>query len=235
MVHADDLLFPECIERMVEVAENNATVGIVSSYILFSDTVICNNIPYPTTVFSGHEICRSTFKGNYAVFGPPSAILIRSDLFSKYKPFYDESIIHADTEVCFRILQDYDFAFVHQVLSYVREHEGSVTETVAHKLNSIDMENLSMLIKFGQKCLNKDEYNVLVRKSFKNYYRFLGRNLLLFRNKEFWDFHKKGLKDIGCSLSARRLATGLFWEISMVLFNLQDTIVRIGRKVRGNK
>src|SRR5206468_7458596 len=32
MVHADDWLFPECIARMVAVAETNSTVGIVGAY-----------------------------------------------------------------------------------------------------------------------------------------------------------------------------------------------------------
>src|SRR5438093_2584566 len=32
MVHADDWLFPECIARMVAVAETNPTVGIIGAY-----------------------------------------------------------------------------------------------------------------------------------------------------------------------------------------------------------
>src|ERR1700704_5369633 len=37
MVLADDWLFPECVERMMTLAEANPTVGIVSSYRLFGD------------------------------------------------------------------------------------------------------------------------------------------------------------------------------------------------------
>ena len=32
VLHADDLLFPECIEQMVELAETNPSVNIVASY-----------------------------------------------------------------------------------------------------------------------------------------------------------------------------------------------------------
>ena len=32
IVHADDWIFPQCIEQMVSVAERNPSVGIVGSY-----------------------------------------------------------------------------------------------------------------------------------------------------------------------------------------------------------
>jgi glycosyltransferase involved in cell wall biosynthesis len=63
VVHADDSLFPECIARMVELAEANQSVGIVGSYRLDDIWVSCDGLPYPSTVVPGREICRSSSSG----------------------------------------------------------------------------------------------------------------------------------------------------------------------------
>ena len=46
VVLADDWLFPECIERMVALAEANPSAGIVSSYRLFGDEITGDGLPY---------------------------------------------------------------------------------------------------------------------------------------------------------------------------------------------
>jgi len=59
VVHADDTIFPECIERMVEVAEKYPSVGIVGSYRLDENQVNLDGLAYPENFFSGKEICRN--------------------------------------------------------------------------------------------------------------------------------------------------------------------------------
>lgn len=44
--------------------------------------------------------------------------------------FYDEKEIHADTDICLRILEKYEYGFVHQVLSYTRRHNESSSSLV---------------------------------------------------------------------------------------------------------
>ena len=115
VVHADDWLFPECIDQMVQVAEANPSVGIVSAYRLEEDYVDLNGLPYPSTVVPGQEICRLCLLDNLRVFGSPTSLLIRSDIIRSRETFYKESLLHADTEACFDILQDHDFGFVHRL------------------------------------------------------------------------------------------------------------------------
>ncbi len=55
MVLADDWLFPECVERMVALAQANPSVGIVSSYRLFGDEITGDGLPYSSTVISGRK------------------------------------------------------------------------------------------------------------------------------------------------------------------------------------
>ena len=79
VVHADDWLFPECIMKMVEVAEANPKVAIVCSYGLRNEYVSWDGLPYPSTVRPGREICRNTLLGGPYVFGSPTSMLVRSD------------------------------------------------------------------------------------------------------------------------------------------------------------
>lgn len=116
VIHADDILFPECIERMVGAAEQHDNIALVGSYRLHGNRVTCNGLTSDETVLDGKELCRRTLRAELNVFGSPSSLLIRSDAVRKYQPFYDETFFHADKAVCFNILTNSDFAFVHQVL-----------------------------------------------------------------------------------------------------------------------
>lgn len=55
VLQADDWLFRDCLEKMVEVAEQNPTVGLVGSYRLDDKRVNCDGLPYPSTVVPGRE------------------------------------------------------------------------------------------------------------------------------------------------------------------------------------
>jgi len=87
VVHADDWLFPECIARMVEVAEANPSVGIVGAYRLDEDRVNLDGLPYPSTVIPGREVCRLSLLGGPWVFGSPTSLLIRSDIIRSRETF----------------------------------------------------------------------------------------------------------------------------------------------------
>jgi glycosyltransferase involved in cell wall biosynthesis len=55
IVHADDWLFPECVEKMVEVAEAYPSVGIVGAYRLDEDKVNLDGLPAKTSHFLMEE------------------------------------------------------------------------------------------------------------------------------------------------------------------------------------
>ncbi|UCE90140.1 MAG: glycosyltransferase family 2 protein, partial [Pseudomonadota bacterium] len=103
IVHADDWLFPECIERMVSNAEENPSVGLVGSYVLRNNRVGCDGLPYSSTVISGREICRSALRKEVLPFGSPTSTLIRSNIIQEWQTFYNEAYLHADRELCFRV------------------------------------------------------------------------------------------------------------------------------------
>src|SRR5262245_34009099 len=98
VVLGDDWIFPECLERMVAVAEAHPSVGIVGAYALEGGQVRWTGLPYPSTLVCGREICRKHFLDKLYVFGSQTSVLYRADLVRSHDPFYTEANIHADTE-----------------------------------------------------------------------------------------------------------------------------------------
>lgn len=213
IIHADDWLFPQCTKLMVEVAEEYPSVGIVGSYSLKGARVVSDRLPYPSRFLSGREISRLTLMGKVYPFSRPSSLLIRTDVIRKRETFYNESKLHADVEVLYEILRDYDFGFVHQVLTFIREHDNSVSSNKALPVNMFLLSNLEMLIDFGAEYLTPTEYEQRCKEKFKEYYRFLARSLFRLREKDFWKFHRNGLYNIGHQLSTWRLLSATLKEL----------------------
>ena len=223
VIHADDWLFPECLEQMVEVAEANPTVGIVGSYRLDEMWVKCDGLHYPSTVVSGKKICRSTLRREIFVFGSPTSLLIRSDIVRQRKPFYNGLFLHADTEACYDILQNCDFGFVHQVLSYTRRHNESQTTFAKKNLTNL-LEYQAMLKKYGPLLFNSREYRKILKLETKMYYIILARNILKLRDMALWNFHMNGLRKLGHKLSIPRLLTAVVLVAIDKILNPKRTV-----------
>jgi len=224
VVHADDLLFPECIMQMVKVAEANPSVGIVGSYGLSDVQVLWDGLPYPRTVVSGPEICRQSLLGGPYVFGSPTSLLIRSDHVRNRKAFYNEAHIHADTESCYDVLQTSDFGFVHQILFYNRRHSESVSSSFSERVNSVAVGTLMILKKYGPIYLTPAEHGQCLKQKMDNYYRYLGKSVFQMQDKQFWEFHRNSLKNLGYPLSSIKLFKGFIFEGVDVLLCPVETL-----------
>jgi len=230
MVHADDWLFPECIARMVAVAETNPTVGIVGAYGLNDIWISWDGLSYPSTVVPGREICRRTLLGGFYVFGTPTSLLIRSDLIRTRETLYNESNIHADKEACFDLLQNADFGFVHQVLTYTRRHKEAAT-AFSERFNTYLPGNLIILKKYGPIYLNHEEYEESLRRYMKGYYAFLAKSVFYRGEKQILDYHKNSMRDLGYSFSWTKLLGALVLEVADILFNPKETLERVIRRI----
>ena len=211
VIHADDLLFPECLERMVEVAEANPSVGLVSSYRLFGRLVDLDGaVPYRVNLVGGRAICRSTMLGGAYVFGSPSSLLMRADLLRERAAFYNETNLHADTEACFDVLRESDLGFVHQVLTYTRVHAEAMTSR-ASGLNTFSSGWLTVLIKYGRVFLTRDEYARRLASKVLSYGVFLAKALvkLKVRDQRFREHHRATLAMLRRSVRAGDLARGV--------------------------
>jgi len=207
IVHADDWLYPECVEKMVALAEKNPRVGIVGSYRLVGTRIKSVGLPWQKSVYSGSEVARMNLLNGPYTFGSPTALLLRSDLVRDRENFYNESHPSADTEICFELLQTCDFGFVHQVMMFERIHPASISASY-QKLNA-DIANLMMLFEeFGPVFLNAKEYQNYFALRLKEYYRFLGSRIPSCREQRFWRFHRSALKRIGVEMSWMHILAG---------------------------
>jgi hypothetical protein len=156
-------------------------------------------------VIPGREACRSLLLGGPYVFGTPSSALYRSDIVRSRYAFFNESNVHADTEVCCEFLEHADFGFVHQILTYVRVREDSMT-AIMERFNTFAPWGLYLLDKYGPKYLDSDELRLRTTKAFNSYYRYLGQQVFLRRGTQFWNLHRHKLAEVGRPLNKRRLA-----------------------------
>lgn len=209
IVLADDWMFPQCLEQMVALMEAHPTVGIAGAYGLQGQWVLWEGVPYTTQVVSGREICRQRLLGGPYVFGSPSSVLFRCDLVRKRDPFYNESNMHAaDSEACFELLKDCDFGFVHQVLTFSRQREGSLLQS-SMELNASAGDLLRELAVYGPSYLAADEQAKRLNTVLSKYYDFLAVNLLHRRGRFFWDYHRGRMKEVGVAFSWLSVATTL--------------------------
>lgn len=231
MVHADDWLFPECIERMVEVAEAHPTVAIVGSYGLRNERVSWDGVPFPNPVIPGREICRDTLLGRLYVFGSPTTTLICADEVRKRPAFYNEANPHCDIEVCLDILQNRDFGFVHQVLTFTREHVGAES-TFSKRFGTDYLGTIEHLTKYGRTHLSDEEFERCFRRNWEQYYTFLGSKVLHNTDKGFWEFHRNALCRLGYSLSYEKVAKAVLVDFLDLALNPFNTSRRVARKIR---
>ena len=223
-VHADDWLFPECLTRMVELAEKNPSVGIVGAYGLDGVRVRWDGLPYPSTVTRGHDLCRRMLKGGLYVFGSPTSILIRADLVRGRDEVYpntdDFDSLYADQEPCYEMLRNHDFGFVHQVLTFSRTHQESVTSRAATTGLNYDLPAyVNIFKKYGSIYLSQQEYRDRLKVLTDRYYGFLGQSLFYMRGKQFWDFHRHALSKMGFSLQWPRVLKAVCLEVFDTMAN----------------
>lgn len=236
VVCADDFIFPECLQRMVELAEANPSVGIVGSYQLSGSGTDGRNwkvkwteIPYPSPVIPGREICRYQLLNTVYVFGSPSSTMYRADMVRESGAFYPTSSPHADTSACYKYLQHTDFGFVHQVLSYERIHEAAISAT-CRRLNTYESSWLTDLVEYGPVYLTNEEFERRLKEILAYYYAFLAKSVFQRRDKAFWNHHKSSLTECGHPLSNSRLAKGVCLALLDLLLNPKQTVERILRR-----
>ncbi len=204
VVHADDMLFPDCLERMTDLAERHPSVAVVTSYALWGNEVRHLGVPSPVEVVDGHEICRSTLKGKSYVFGSPSSLMLRAADVRAREAFYNEQNIHADTEVCLELLASGDLGFAHHVLTRTRVHPDAMTPTSV-QINTFHDAWLCMHVRYGRLYLSVNEYYVILARRLWRYALFLAKGVAKakYRDPRFRKHHRAAIRRV-----LRLLASG---------------------------
>ncbi len=220
IVFADDWIFPRCLEEMVAVAEAYPEVGIVSSYCLEETRVTGTGLAYPSTVVSGREVGRRSLLDWLFVFGSPNNLLYRADVLWKRQPVFSETSLHEDTEACYEILLEHDLGFVHQVLTFTRRSNESLTNARRVFDPSHWLDRFIITMKFSPSYLGPKESAARIKEVERSYYRFLANRSLYWTGRAFWRYHAQGLLTADQRLDRGRLARAIVQAFLCQLIDL---------------
>lgn len=227
VVSADDQIFPECIRRMVDLAEAHPSVGIVGSYQVSGSgddwELRIGGLSYFKAVVPGREICRLHLLGTLHVFGNPTSNFYRADLVRNSDAFFPNETAEADVSACFKHLKSADFGFVHQVLSYERVHRERMT-TTSMALNAYLSSRINDCLTYGPIYLTQDELDMRIQDLLGQYYNFLAKSIFYSKDKAFWAFHKKRLRELGYPLDTVRLSIAIVKKLLNLILNPKRSV-----------
>jgi glycosyltransferase involved in cell wall biosynthesis len=193
IVQADDWIFPDCLKQMAQAFEQSESIGLVSSYWLCGGELGGSGLPRQTTMLSGKEVVQWFFETGIGIFGTQTQVMYRSSWVRRPGPFFNESFPFADLQKCIEILQDADFGFVHQVLSFWRWDDESTLGT-QQLFKAYDLAQYVLAQRYAPVFLNPDQALAIIAKYKRKYYQALAEAICRLRGRACWRFHKTGLQ-----------------------------------------
>ena len=221
MVLADDWLYPQCLTEMVPLAEDNPSVGIVSSYTVIDKAVWGGGLPVDRECSrDGRSLGRTSSRGS-SPMGTNRLSCTARDIVRREAPtFFSEPTVFFDTDAALRILTSHDFGFVHQVLSYLRIHPSSLTSRT-QDYTPIAADSMIALRRHGSSFLDDAELRQRLRPTENWFYEGVGRQRLreLFstRDDAYWEYQRRCLDAAGMALEPVRVWKGAARAVAVSL------------------
>ena len=164
----DDAIKPDCITKMVEVAEQDKQIGL-----LFSDRKLISQKPldpkhFPENLYQGWSNLQpvqpglsllqdpNLLKHPHNKIGEPTNILIRTEVFEQVGLFDPSFKQYPDLEMWLRIMTHYKIAFIDEKLASFRIHPNQAT---SHNLAQKD--SWSEIYRVWLKLIRDPAYQVV--------------------------------------------------------------------------
>ena len=147
------------------------------------------------------------------------------------KEFFVGPNPNADIDAILRVLRHSEFGFVHQVLSFERIHEKTESARLM-RFNSFLIDHIQFLVTYGPIYLKPNELKARLKEVRRTYYEYLATGVIKFRDKEFWYYHKKRMRDIGINIEYHALSKAIFVKIIDLMLNPKETMEKALRRVR---
>jgi len=231
LLFGDDVLYPRCIEEMVLAASLFPSAGLICSYATNGQEILwqgCRAGVQPCSFYRGTDICRRVLLGHQYIFGTGSSTLIRADLVRARPSLYDSENMHADFEACVDLLQESDLVFVHQILSFSRSRPGSANAEALSQ-DSHMLGNLTVLLRFGPRLLEPAVYRRRLQNRWNLYYRILAKNVLRWRDTDFWTYHRRRLAQLGYRIDFWKLGVAVMMEFGMKCLHPLNALAGVRR------
>jgi len=169
-------------------------------------------VPPTVSVVSGRDAARLGLLDGLHVLGTPTSVLYRADLLRMRPAFFPHSRSHADTSACYEAFQHCDLGFRHEVLAVERVHPEQWS-TAMNALDAGSVAYLEVLLEYGPLYLSAPEFAVRKKEVFDAYYRDLGGCVLKLMGRDFWAFHQRRLREMGCPMDWGQVAKATLREI----------------------
>lgn len=218
IVEADNYIFRDCLSMMLEAFGQSERIGLVSSYCLEGNNIKGSGYPFPMPRLAGKEWARRYLRGGPHVFGSATTVMYRSSLVRHQRPFFNEWLPHSDTEKCMEILEHWDFGFVHQILSFLRIDNESISSAF-RTFQPDALDNYIIVQRNASTFLGAAEAASLKEESKRKYYRVLAREAIKLRSREFWRHHREGLKTLSEPIDWGYLALSVGRELLWLASN----------------
>lgn len=225
MLLADDAAFPDCLTEMVGLAEQEPSVGIVSSYYLWGKDLRGGGFDHRATLLPGREVCRKTILERLQYTGSQTVVLFRADIVRARKPFFTPGRLFGDTDAAMEILQEHDLGYVHQVLTFSRKDNESTLNSIL-SYHPLLLHFYLTTERYGPAVLTPEEFASARAAIRHDYYAYLGSQLVRMRGKKFWDYHRTGLATIGQDLPWPAIVPEAAAELGRLALNPESTAKR---------
>jgi glycosyltransferase involved in cell wall biosynthesis len=229
LLEADNYLWPESIERMVDLASTDPEIGLVGSYYVYGNKIIGDVIEGKRTVLAGNEVRRDHLLTDAYYFAVPTAMLFRAKALSELTPCFRPELFFDDIELYFRVLSKWKYGFVHQVLAFVR-HDNDGVFTRTRDFDFFPAHRFALAMQFGKDVLGPEELSRARELWRRVYLRRLGRAAVAGRSKQYWDLHKSVFRFIGRELKATDLIGPVTCTLVDMLLNPKSTVEGLFRR-----
>jgi glycosyltransferase involved in cell wall biosynthesis len=233
IVQGDDWLFPSCLEQLVALGRRFPSAGVISAYTMLEEVVFLTGLHPNEPFLPGREIARRFLRDGLYVTGSPTAHLIRADLVRARQPFYTAaSDPFSDTDACLWAFARSDFAFAHQVLTFTRRSNVSITTRRRAYTNTLLLVRYLNVLRHGAQFFTADELRSCVRDVRRAYYRTLGESFWRFLPRDFWNLQSNTLAAAGDHLRLVRTGVQVLRAACDRVLNPLDSIAGMASRVR---
>ena len=231
VLEADNWITEDSLERTVRLAQQDATIGIVSSYLLCGSHLANGGLAYSDQVISGRDVVRRYYLSGTSLFGTPTCLLFRAKALREESTWFRSDVCSDDIDLCLRLLRHWNFGFVHQVLAFVRLDDTGAFSKIRH-FDIDPADRYFSIHDYGADFFAGRELVELRRALERRYLNCLGRAMLIGQSKAYWEFHRRMFQAAGRQLLVRDLLLPAARTLIDLGLNPKSTSEKLIRRMR---
>ena len=203
MLFQDDYLYPDCIKKMISLAETNKELGFIFSLrdIIYEKQIendfetrcILDHKQYLRDlpqIQEGIDLINNKYLLNGSnIIGEPSHVLIRKNVFNEIGYFNPSIIQLIDIDMWYRILLKYKVGFINESLSVFRIHDNQLSNKNKKYFAKVENEKLILLKSLYENLVNINYNKFALSILDQNIRRISISNKIYWKMlKPFWKF-----------------------------------------------